>query len=222
MLRKISLACLCSLVSTSSLVNAAPYVGAGIGPEFGDFGQENHVSSPGAFDVENKVHLSGLGVLGSLFAGYDWNFGKFNFAGEVNADINSIEAQTSNAEYIHHTFTDSNYKITPTFGISFLPGYFFSDNTLVYARLGYSNTYFQLTTSDASLTDASEHVNGFRFGVGLKKALFNNISIRMEYSQVRYQSISFGTVDNVSRVTDASSIRPQTGQVEFGLIYNFT
>jgi len=223
MLRKTPLAGLLTLVFASSTAGAAPYIGLGFGPEFADFGQESHISRPGSFDVENKTHLSGLGVLGELFAGYDWTFARsFNLAGEINAEINSIEAQTSNAEYVHHNFMNTSYKATPTFGISVLPGYIFADNTLLYVRMGYSNTDFQLSTTGAGLSNVSQHVSGFRFGFGVKKALFNNISIRMEYTQVRYQSTSFTTVDTASNVTNTTSIRPQTGEVEIGLLYNFT
>lgn len=221
MLRKIHLASLILLAFSSPTLGAGFYVGAGVGPDHADFGLNSHVTLPGSFDVISKTHLSGLGVFGSLFAGYGWNYRRLSLAGEINADLNSIESKTSNSEFIHQSFASSNFKISPVFGISLLPGYIFSKTTLFYTRFGYSDADFKISTSDVSLKNINQYVSGFRFGAGMKEALTRNLSVRIEYSQVRYSDPSFTTVDPLSGVTDTSSFRPQTQQVEFGLVYNF-
>jgi len=104
-------------------------------------------------------------------------------------------------------------------GVSVLPGFQYSPDTLFYGRLGYSNTKLKIVTSDASLTNFNGHKDGFRWGLGAKRAVSQRLALRIEYSQTNYNSQTLGTVDPVSLVTKTTSINPLQQLVEFGIVY---
>jgi len=86
MLRKTLLAGV-SLFACLSSSHASFYVGAGLGPDTVDFKQTAHVVSfnpaftTQGFNVQDKTHLSGTGVFGTVFAGYALVQQQFFFAG---------------------------------------------------------------------------------------------------------------------------------------------
>lgn len=197
------------------------YAGVGIGPEMTVYGQRTHVVNSD-INVKNSTQLSGAGKFASLFGGYGFLFRDIYYLGaEVNAGISSDDFSSSNKELVHQNFSSTNYKINSSLGLSVLPGIFITNSTLLYCRLGYSNSHFKISTTDSSLTNMSKNLNGFRYGIGLSQAIFSNFSMRIECSSNLYQSVASHVVDSVSNTTIDTNITPQMTQVELGLVYNF-
>lgn len=226
MLRNFKLASMLYLLSASLSYAAAPgfYIGAGMGPENADFDQHARllVHPPGSTHIESNVtdstHLSGTGLFGTLFAGYGWSKQQFYLAGEVNVNVSSVIFQSKNNEYIHQTFSKTKYRMEHGYGISLIPGYLYSPNTLFYARIGYTNDNLKISTSDVSLANINKNLSGYRFGLGIQEYFTQHMSARMEYSQANYQNEKFTVI--LPAITKTTKIIPQTGQVEFSLIYN--
>lgn len=197
------------------------YVGVGAGPEMVDFNSNSVVSSPSNFFVTNNSHLSGTGFFGSIFGGYAWIHQAFYLAGEAKLDVTNVKSQASNNEFIHQSFSTAYYRMRRDISFSVLPGYLFTPTTLFYGRLGYSLAYFNISSTDASLSNMNKNLSGIGFGLGINQALNQQFSLRLEYSQVYYQSTSSTTLDRLSNVQKNTNIAPTTGQAEFALLYHF-
>lgn len=219
MFRKTQITGILFFVLSTSGYCSGFYLGAGVGPESIDFKKGSHFVQGTNANVIDKSKQSGWGWFGSLFGGYGWIHKSFYLAGELNANISSAEFNSSNNEYVHQSFSSTNYKMNPSYGISVLPGYLFSDATLFYGRLGYANSQFKLSTNDTSLKNINTTLNGFRFGAGIRQVISKKLAVRLEYSQVDYQKVSMHVV--TGPIIKDTIITPRTGQVEFGLVYNF-
>lgn len=220
MLRKIPLiSCLSLLITTSCF--AGFYVGASVGPEGALFTQKSHVVRPGSFDVIDKEHFAGTGVFGSIFAGYGLTYKRYYLAGEINANLSSLEYDLTNKEFLHLTFSKTYFTIRSSEGVSLLPGYFISDNTLVYARIGYANGRLKISESDPTINSGTTNRNGIRYGVGIKHAFTPRLALRMDYSQIHYSTVQSSAFEAVGGVSKYTKISPDTAQVGFGLVLNF-
>ncbi|WP_165474833.1 outer membrane protein [Legionella nagasakiensis] len=210
-------------LSLAKMANAGFYVGFGLGPDTIDFKQWSHVSQPGklGFDVINKTHLSGFGLFGTVFAGYQYLHHKLYLAAEINGTLSSVVSEVSNDEFKNNNFTLSRYKISDSIGISLIPGYQFSQNTLFYARLGYTNANVQLVTNDTSLQNLSYRGNGFHTGFGVKQDLTPKLSVRMEYNRTQYSSTKSLTFDPVGVVTKEAILSPRQQLIELSMVFHF-
>jgi len=219
------------LLSTGSIGNAMTgfYVGGGLGPDIANVKVTSHVFQPGmhGFNVKNDNQLSATGLFGTIFAGYGKKLsdaGRWNnvyLGGELNANLSSLEHQDSNDEFVHQSFSRTTYKMPYSFGASFIPGYVYNDNTLFYGRLGYANGNFKVSTTDASLTNTHKNLSGFRWGLGLQRMITTQVAIRMDYSNVSYNSTTVHTVDSLSAVSKKTQFTPHVNEVAFGLVYCF-
>lgn len=197
------------------------YAGAALGSDTIDFKQHAHFIVPTHLDGTDKTHLSGTGIFGSLFAGYAITRNSFYVASEINGNLSSASFKSSNAEAYHSNVSKTRYKMNDTFGISVLPGYLLSDNTLFYARAGYSNAQFKITGNDASLGHSNHRKNGFRYGLGIKQALSQRVALRMDYSRINYNSTRLATLDVLSNFAKNTSITPRQQLIELGIVINF-
>ncbi|RMX15105.1 porin family protein [Legionella jordanis] len=219
MLRKTSVVALACLIN--SPCNAGFYLGAGAGPEGADFSQKAYVTRPGTFSVVDKNHFAGTGIFGSLFAGYGKAFNSIYLAAEANANLSSVKYQLTNDEYLHSTFSKTTFRIKHSEGISLLPGYLISPNTLLYGRVGYVNGQVKVRESDPTIRNFNKNRNGIRYGLGIRHSFYPNWSLMMEYSQIDYKSIEGRVLEPFGGVTKTTKITPYTAQVGFGLIYHF-
>jgi len=217
-------------VIASSFSFAGAYVGASIGPEGASFSQNSHVRSENTqgsaieyFDAVDREHYSGTGFFGSIFAGYSWLIKKnYFFAAELNANLSAVEYKLVNDEFIHSTFSKTTFTIKNSEGISFLPGYYFSPNTLGYLRVGYTNGHLKINESDNTIYNFNNHINGIRYGLGMRHSFAQNWELMLDYSQINYSSVKSQVFEPVGMVRKQSKISSNTAQVGFGLIYHFS
>lgn len=225
-MKKSYLSLILSMLSTVGFAGNGFYVGAGLGPDLAQFNLSSRVSQVQNgilnFNVKNTDELSGTGIFGTLFAGYGFNFNcNWYLAGELNANLSSLQHTNSNKEFVHLNFSNTKFKMQHSYGISALPGYMVLDNTLFYGRLGYANGNLKVSTTDSSLANRDKNLSGFRWGLGLRQMLGPQFAVRMEYSQVDYQNLTLSTLDTLSNTAKTTKITPRTNEVEFGFIYLF-
>ncbi|WP_298626852.1 outer membrane beta-barrel protein [uncultured Legionella sp.] len=227
MLRKTQLLSTGLVLLTASTVNAGFYSGLGLGSDTVDLNVRSRIyeelpGHPSSFDVINKSHLSATGVFGTLFAGYGTLVhDNYYLAGEANLNISTTQSRSYNHEYYHQSFADTVIKIKNSIGLSILPGYQFTSNTLFYGRLGITNSTFKENTTDISLFNYTTKKTGFRYGLGVKQNITNRLALRMDYSRIDYASINTGTFDPVGKVRKTTQMTASQQLVEFGLVVNF-
>lgn len=197
------------------------YVGIGVGPQWASFNQHATITRYLTFNVKDDTQLSGVGVFGTIFAGYGLNYKIFYLGAEVNGDLSSTDFRSDNKEFSHQTFAYTRYRMRNSFGVSALPGVLITDSTLLYGRFGYANGNLRVYTTDPSLANINRHLSGFRYGVGLNHVLTQQLSMRVEYSHVSYENTRMHVFEPFGAVAKNTRIRPDTGEVEFGLVYHF-
>lgn len=218
--KNLTAALLLTLASIPSCF-AGFYIGGAAGPEGARFRQVAHVVRPGTINVIDRENFAGVGMFGSLFAGYGWVHQQFYLAGEVNANLSSVHYELSNDEYVHLSFAKTTFTIRNSEGVSLLPGLNLSDNTLFYGRIGYTNGRVKLRDSDPTIQSGTKNCNGVRYGLGIRHHLPKQWTLMMDYSQINYQKIKSFVYEPFGNVTKSTHIYPNSAQVAFGLIYNF-
>ncbi|EHL31981.1 hypothetical protein LDG_6151 [Legionella drancourtii LLAP12] len=218
-LRKTIIATVLPLLATPCF--SGLYVGSAVGPEGASFTQSAHVMRPGSFNVVDRAHFAGLGVFGSLFAGYSRVYNRYYLAAEVNANISSLTYKLINDEYVHQTFAKTTFTLKNSEGVSLLPGFFLSDNTLFYGRVGYINGRLKISESDPTIRSMTKNRNGIRYGAGVRHDLTEQWTVMMDYSQINYDRVKNRVFEPFGGVTKNTKIRANTAQVAFGILYNF-
>ena len=152
---------------------SGPYVGAQVGLD------NYEVQASDVFTTGDKYDgLSGNGVVGGVYAGYDMPLGDTLFAGvEVNASL-------SGAKISYDDSVDSlTLKAKETFGASARLGAMLNDSTGLYAKAGWANTKFKANVN--GLRD-SDHDDALVLGGGIETRVGSNASIRLEYNYADY------------------------------------
>lgn len=202
-------------------LHAGVYVGAGLGSDFVSYKQSAHIVKPGDFNAFDTTHLAGTGIFGTLFGGLEMFRNQYYLAGELNGNISSNQFHRTNKELRHSNFSDSSYKINNIFGVSILPGFIFTPDTLFYGRLGYANGHLVSESTDPSLSNTKKRLDGFRYGLGARRTVSNHFDIRFDYSLISYRPLSFSTLDRGSNTTKDTKVKPFEQLVELSLIYRF-
>lgn len=219
-------------VGIASILLSAPcfsglYVGAAIGPETAKFTQQAHVQRVTVFNLMDKFNVidknrfSGMGFLGTIFAGVSYIYKQIYAAAEVNGAMSSVEYKLTNDEYIHQNFSKTTFTVKNSYGLSLLPGFLISPTTVFYGRVGIASGKIRLHESDPTIQSASDRRNGFRWGLGVRHAFTDQFSFMMDFSTIMYKSLHSFVFEPQGGVTKATKIKSRTGQVAFGLIYRF-
>ncbi len=202
------------------------YVGLGTGPETVFFQKNSRIISVAQnFNVTDKIQQAGKGWFGSLFGGYAMQFAaregdrkNLYLAGEINVNTGSDKFKYSNFERVHMTLNTTTYKMGRSFGVSVLPGFLVTDDTLFYGRLAYAKRKLSIMTTDNTLVNINKYRCGFRYGVGIRQAVSERFSVRLDYSHTAYRKAKmFVAVDPVTKNT---TIKPTVSQVEVGVVFD--
>ena len=81
--------------------------------------------------------------------------------------------------------TPADLEAQLTYGLSGRVGGVIADKYLIYGRVGWVQTNFELSTS--GFGSDNEYFNGIRFGGGVETMLSNNLSARAEYTYTIYE-----------------------------------
>ncbi len=106
-----------------------------------------------------------------VFIGYRQTKGKFNVAVEARYGY-GFNKQTAPSGAV--------VKNTHEFELAALPGFWLTDEFLVYARLGVTNNSLRVTVGNNTITNTG---TDFSYGAGAQLSLVNGFSIRGEYTR---------------------------------------
>lgn len=239
-MKKIILAAL--LVASATNVSAdgafdGPYVQLGVGmvnnTAKADLGlAANSIGGLPLNDVSLiSSDLSNDGAMGQILVGYSRNVsGKFNIA--ANAFYNFGTDKSGTLSFVGGAVS-LDAKLKNVWGISIEPGYYFSDNTLGYVKLGYQQGDVKLQGNlDLSLipalsSDFTGYANtkskgsAFLYGFGIKHLLTPNVYIGADFTRADYSneklSGTYGSGDFEATIPSALSINSKATQTS-GLV----
>lgn len=187
----------------------------------------------------NANSSSKSNVFGMASVGYSYSFkNKFNlganlfYLGGSNDMGTSSYSQTDANGYVDNG--SQNSKLKNIWGISVEPGYYFTDKTLGFLKLGWAQAKIegngnetsndpQALYSSSSYT-ASANTQGFLYGLGFKQMLDNNIYIGIDAFQIQFANKSgTGTATSSSGVTLTQTLasKPLVTYVGLSLGYRF-
>ena len=163
-----------AVVATPAM--AAPFAGPYVGVELGLDNYEvqaEDIFAPGdEFDG-----LSGNGIVGGVFAGYDVAVGNAFIGLEAKASLSDASA----------TFDDTVDSLTvrakETFGATARAGVMLSESTGGFARAGWANTKFKVNLNGAADSDNDD---ALVLGAGLQSRVGSAASVRVEYVRTDY------------------------------------
>ncbi|MCD6047282.1 MAG: hypothetical protein K0S08_929 [Gammaproteobacteria bacterium] len=170
------------LAASSSALASGFYAGAGIGAD--------NVNNKADITNNGSVNYGATGVLGGLFAGYQYNFANsFNLGAEAFANATSTN-MTDNS-YEPNGDSAVKFKQTYSYGARILPGYNITPYIEAHAIAGFVRGHFQ-TTLDSS---QKYNANGFQAGLGASAMATKTIAIRGDLIYSGYKSHTTTDVD---------------------------
>lgn len=116
---------------------------------------------------------------GQIFAGYSYSFDKFNLAANTFANF----GQTSVATVASQGEPTQKLRLKNIWGIAVEPGFYLSDKTLGYAKLGFAK-------GKLNADGASKSANGFLYGAGIKHLVSSNVYVGAEFYKIDFRKIS--------------------------------
>ena len=130
--------------------------------------------------------LSKASAVGQILAGYSYNFtDKFNIAANIYYNFGNDKAGSISA--LGATLDN---KLKNVWGISFEPGYYITENTLGYLKLGYQrgDVSMNANAGGSSASAESAGVSALTYGFGVKQLLTSNLYVGAEVSRADYSS----------------------------------
>lgn len=183
--------------------------------------RESLTTAGGALAVNPQISANGW--VGGLMVGYGQYLNDaFYLGAEVFGNYSDADAgfsATATAPGATVAFNNS-IRVRGSWGVAVLPGVRLNDGALGYVRLGYN--WANIRTSD-SITgipgspgvNKSHTSSGFNFGVGIEALMYENWSVRAEYTHTNYSSFTsnFGASN--------TKYSPSDNQFMLGAIYHF-
>ena len=162
--------------------------------------------------------ISPTGFAGGLFVGFGQYFSDIMYFG-AEAFGNWSGASTSWSAITPDENFHSTVKGQGNYGIHLIPGIKLNNYALGYLRVGYN--YARFYTSEYGNLGGigySAHKGswkgGWAAGVGIEAAIYQNWSVRGEYTYARYKSLNNSAT--------GASYSPSDGQVLMGVVFHFT
>jgi outer membrane immunogenic protein len=193
------------------------YVGANVGYDSYRMRQSVGLASATASMTQNPA-LNATGWVGGLFAGYgQYVNNNFYLGAEIFGDIsNASTTQTVTATGTAGTGSYyTNTSVKGTYGIDVIPGVKINNNTLLYLKGGYIRTKIRIneTSTIGGLNSTNNNwQGGWNYGVGAESSLYDNWSVRTEYTHANINAYTISA--SQTRVT------PSDNQVMLGIIYH--
>lgn len=148
--------------------------------------------------------VSATGWVGGLFIGYgQYLTDLFYLGGEIFGNFSGAESKTtlSVVDPGEGVATASNkVQVNGNYGLALLPGVRLNDGALGYLRLGWNWASIKGTNSvsvpgiGSGSHSNTKTANGFDLGVGIEALVYENWSVRTEYSHTWFNSFSAGGV----------------------------
>lgn len=181
------------------------YLGAQVG--YDSYRIRENQALPGPVNGNPAIDLTGW--VGGLFLGYgQYVTNQFYLGAEILGNYSGANTSYSFGSY------NSKVTVKGSAGIDFIPGLKLNDSSLGYLRLGYKWARFQSQESltGGSAASKSSTQGGFNYGLGIETLVYENWSIRTEYTHTNYNSFTSGL---------GTKFSPSDNQVMLGVLYHF-
>ena len=162
-----------SLFSTPAFAEtfSGPYVGVQVGLDNYEIQGEDVFATGDEYDG-----LSGNGIQGGVYAGYDYSLGNTFVGVEVSADLSDAKMSYND------TIDEATISTEETFGASARFGAMLNDSTALSGRAGWAQTKFEAAINEVS---ASERDDALVLGAGIETRVGAG-SLRVEYVRADY------------------------------------
>ena len=151
----------------------------------------------------------GIGVIGTIFAGYSWYLPKKLFlSAEIFGDythtpVTESDTETADMVTISHSGTTT---LESVYGARLLPGYQVADNAVVYGIVGYARSHVNESSNGFNASDSrsdttlinwpagesTTNYNGYQLGIGSMIDVAKHFAVRGDIIYTGYPSISNG------------------------------
>ncbi|WP_292588549.1 outer membrane protein [Mesorhizobium sp.] len=196
--------------------------GSFIGVEGGYAGSSVHFGAD-ATNFDDSYHKDGY--LGGIYAGHDWQSGKFVYGVVGDFDFVGMHDTTfgDDAAFTGGKGEAYTYDVDWVATARLRAGYTPTDQLLAYITGGVAAGHFQATSYDrpifppvSSTADFSGVKAGGVIGLGAEYAFAQNWSLKAEYLHYAFTKIEPGPGGRAG-----ASFRPSLDTVKFGLAYRF-
>lgn len=182
------------------------YVGAQLG-----YGMTDMEFTDRTVGNNATVNMFADGLLGGVFAGYGFMSDRVYFGIEADFEYSDVD-QTAKHDG-DRFFAEKEYG----FSVSGRLGYEVVDNALVYVRLGYNGSEFEMKdTSGGVVTKKDDFLHGFELGAGAEMAIHDNVTMRLEYKHTFFEDYSMTTTGGVKH-----TLEPSENKVVLGFAFMF-
>lgn len=179
-----SVAAVVLAAALGSAASAEPFNGPFVGVQAG--WNKDDLGTPSTRIGDLSVDRSSDSFSGGGFAGYDFKLSpRFVIGAEAGVQFGADDS-------IVRDTGAARVSVDPKRSLDFTgrAGYLLTDNTLLYARGGYTNARVRTSIDDAAgFRSVSENRDGWLVGAGVERAISDNVSARLEY---RYSDLSEG------------------------------
>lgn len=184
------------------------YIGLGAGYDTYRMHQDvSVVDIDGVIDQSNPA-INTRGFVGTLFGGYGQYFDWFYIGGELLFNYSGANSSFSLNNY------HSNVDVRSSYGAGVIPGIRVNENSLFYARVGYVRTFFRASENGLiGSQGSSSWKGGVSTGVGIETAIYENFSMRAEYTYTTYNSFNSSLFN--------TEFTPSNNQFMLSGIYHF-
>lgn len=179
-----SVAALALTVGLASAASAEPFNGPYVGVQAG--WNQDKLGTPSTPLGNVAIDRSQDSLSGGVFAGYDYKVSpRFVIGAEAGVQFGNDDSVARDTGAALVTVDPKR-----SFDLTARAGYLVTDNTLLYARGGYTNARVRTSVEDAAgIRSASANRDGWLVGGGLEHAISDNVSARAEY---RYSDLDEG------------------------------
>lgn len=212
------------------------YLGAGFGRQTAESSvamqTANFLTANPTDSINRNFDWAADNVDVHLLAGYQFIFAdKFTLAAEVFGAISTFSGDYSQTPTINYTGVgnvpsgNATFRLTGSVGVSVLPGYQITPDTILFSRIGWVNGYFKLNDSlnnGGSVFFGNQAISigtnksGLELGLGMDTLISQDFSIRGEYDWEHFQTISVNGAAN-----QHLTLKPNINNFDLSFIYHF-
>jgi len=193
------------------------YVGAQLGYDSYRASESVNATIPGTppVTINGSRAMNATGWVGGLLAGYGQYFQDLYYlAGEIMVNTSGASQNDSFSTSTAGNVLTTKFSANTSYGIRLLPGIKLNNSALLYIPLGYMSASLKGTANSFGgiiSSSKSQYSGGFVYGVGIETAIYENFSLRGEYTHTNNNSFSSNGV----------KWSPSDNQFMLGLLYHF-
>ncbi|CAO5677420.1 MAG: hypothetical protein HEEMFOPI_01276 [Holosporales bacterium] len=167
----------------------------------------------------SKAGLSKFSFGGDIHLGYLHKMGNWGFGAEFYYDPTTLRLK----ENLNIDGTNQVYELSMkgTMGLCAKIGYYMSDRTFVFGRVGYEQQKLNVKITGTTIANVNMNQNssGMTFGLGTRYMLTTNWAMGVEYVYGLYRKKIFSAT--AGALTTATNIRPTNHAIRFSIGYVF-